>query len=169
MTTANTETKCSFCIRGPSLCKYSSICNEDRGYDKFHPITLTLQEDTNAEGLIKTEEPKDKIKVELPTQQVKPGASADYYTLPAGATQLQDLIAFRDMNAQLGEIFRAAYRYGQPGHHSSRERDLRKIIFYAQAELDRLEKYTKQVNPSLSEKQLVSAYPIAYLEKEGGV
>lgn len=68
------------------------------------------------------------------------GSSADYYVLPPGAAQLQDLISFRNMNAQLGEIFRAAYRYGQ-GHHSPRERDLRKIIFYAQAELDRLEKY----------------------------
>lgn len=68
------------------------------------------------------------------------GSSADYYVLPPGAAQLQDLISFRDMNAQLGEIFRAAYRYGQ-GHHSPRERDLRKIIFYAQAELERLEKY----------------------------
>lgn len=73
------------------------------------------------------------------------GSSADYYVIPSevlppGAEQLQDLISFRNMNAQLGEIFRAAYRYGQ-GHHSPRERDLRKIIFYAQAELDRLEKY----------------------------
>lgn len=68
------------------------------------------------------------------------GSSADYYTLPVGASQLQDLISFRNMNAQMGEIFRACYRYGQD-HHSSRERDLKKIIFYAQAELDRLEKY----------------------------
>lgn len=68
------------------------------------------------------------------------GSTADYYVLPEGATQLQDLISFRNMNAQLGEIQRAVYRYGQ-GHHSSRERDLKKIIFYAQAELDRLEKY----------------------------
>jgi hypothetical protein len=68
------------------------------------------------------------------------GSTADYYTLPEGATELQDLIASRDMNAQMGEIFRACYRYGQ-GHHSPRERDLKKIIFYAQAELDRLEKY----------------------------
>lgn len=68
------------------------------------------------------------------------GSTADYYVLPEGAKQLQDLIAFRDMNAQVGEIFRATYRYGQ-GHHSSRERDLKKIIFYAQAELERLEKY----------------------------
>lgn len=68
------------------------------------------------------------------------GSSADYYVLPEGATQLQDLISFRNMNAQMGEIFRACYRYGQ-GHHSPRERDLKKIIFYAQAELTRLEMY----------------------------
>jgi hypothetical protein len=73
------------------------------------------------------------------------GSTADYYVLPEGATQLQDLISFRDMNAQLGEIFRACYRYGQ-GHHSPRERDLKKIIFYAQAELDRLEKYSPKIN-----------------------
>lgn len=139
MTTTNPKTQCSFCIRGPNPCQHSSICNEEKGYSKFHPITL--QETTNADGLIKAEKSQDEIKAKLPTQQIKPGASADYYTLPAGATQLQDLIAFRDMNAQLGEIFRAAYRYGQPGHHSSKERDLRKIIFYAQAELTRLEKY----------------------------
>src|SRR5690625_876608 len=62
------------------------------------------------------------------------GSTADYYQLPAGATELQDLISHRDMNFQIGNIFKACYRYGQ-AHHSSRERDLRKIIFYARAEL----------------------------------
>ena len=37
----------------------------------------------------------------------------------------------------MGEIFRSTYRYGQVAH-SEKERDLRKIIFYANAELDRL-------------------------------
>ena len=68
------------------------------------------------------------------------GSSADYYKLPRRATQLQDLIAFRNMNAQMGEIFRATYRYGAC-KHSPKERDLRKIIFYAKAELNRLKKY----------------------------
>ena len=68
------------------------------------------------------------------------GSTANYYELPPEATELQDLIAFRDMNAQMGEIFRACYRYGLVGH-SPRKRDLKKIIFYAQAELDRLAKY----------------------------
>jgi hypothetical protein len=68
------------------------------------------------------------------------GSTADYYVLPAGATELQDIIAAHNMNAQMGEIGRAWVRYGRCPH-SPRERDLKKIIFYAQAELDRLEKY----------------------------
>lgn len=72
------------------------------------------------------------------------GSTASYYELPKGATELQDLISARDMNAQMGEIFRACYRYGRVAH-SPRERDLRKIIFYAKAELSRLEKYGLEV------------------------
>jgi len=68
------------------------------------------------------------------------GSTADYYVLPDGATELQDIIAAHNMNAQMGEIGRAWMRYGRCPH-SPRERDLKKIIFYAQAELDRLEKY----------------------------
>lgn len=68
------------------------------------------------------------------------GSSADYYVLPEGATQLQDLISARDMNAQDGEMFRALYRKGRCSH-SSRLREAKKVLFYAQAEVDRLEKY----------------------------
>jgi len=67
------------------------------------------------------------------------GSTADYYELPAGATQLQDLISHRDMNAQLGEIFRAAYRYGIASH-SGKLRDAKKIKFYIDAEIKRLER-----------------------------
>ena len=73
-------------------------------------------------------------------EKVSDGSSADYYKLPKNAKQLQDLIAFRDMNAQVGEIFRATFRYGQCPH-SSKERELNKIIFYARAEIARLKKY----------------------------
>jgi len=65
------------------------------------------------------------------------GSTADYYELPPDATQLQDLISARDMNAQIGEIFRACYRYGLASH-SDKLRDAKKILFYAQAEVDRL-------------------------------
>lgn len=67
------------------------------------------------------------------------GSTADYYVLPEGATQLQDLISHRDMNSQIGEIFRACYRYGIVSH-SDKMRDAKKIRFYAQAEIERLEK-----------------------------
>ena len=65
------------------------------------------------------------------------GSTADYYTLPEGATELQALISANDMNAQIGEIFRACYRYGRCPH-SPKLRDIRKILFYAQAEEKRL-------------------------------
>lgn len=67
------------------------------------------------------------------------GSTADYYVLPEGATQLQDLISHRNMNAQIGEIIRACYRYGMASH-SDMLRDAKKIRFYAQAEVERLEK-----------------------------
>ena len=66
------------------------------------------------------------------------GSTADYYQLPAGATELQDLISHRNMNAQDGEIFRAIYRKGRASH-SDELRDARKVLFYAKAEVARLE------------------------------
>ena len=67
------------------------------------------------------------------------GSTADYYELPSGATELQDLISHRNLNAQDGEIFRAIYRKGRASH-SDELRDARKVLFYAQAEVKRLEK-----------------------------
>jgi len=66
------------------------------------------------------------------------GSTASYYELPEGAKELQDLISFKDMNAQMGEIFRGTYRYGQAAH-SDRLRDAKKIKFYIDAEIKRLE------------------------------
>lgn len=66
------------------------------------------------------------------------GSTASYYQLPTGANQLQDLISHRNMNAQMGEIFRATYRYGLASH-SDQLRDAKKIKFYAEAEIKRLE------------------------------
>lgn len=65
------------------------------------------------------------------------GSTASYYELPEGAYELQHLISHRDMNAQIGEIFRACYRYGRASH-SDQLRDAKKILFYAQAEVERL-------------------------------
>lgn len=67
------------------------------------------------------------------------GSTASYYELPSGATELQHLISHKDMNSQIGEIFRACYRYGQASH-SDKLRDAKKIQFYINAEIERLEK-----------------------------
>ena len=72
-------------------------------------------------------------------KEVSDGSTASYYELPPDAKELQDLISAKNMNAQIGEIFRACYRYGQVAH-SPEIRDIKKILFYANAELKRLEK-----------------------------
>lgn len=79
----------------------------------------------------------DEIEATPPTTVTSDGSTASYYELPVGATELQHLISHRDMNAQIGEIFRACYRYGIASH-SDRLRDARKIKFYIDAEIERL-------------------------------
>ena len=65
--------------------------------------------------------------------------------LPEAATELQHLISYKDMNAQIGEIFRACYRYGEVAH-SEKLRDAKKIKFYADAEVERLEALELRMN-----------------------
>ena len=77
--------------------------------------------------------------VEVVTPKVSDGSTASYYELPKGAEELQDLISHKNMNAQIGEVFRACYRYGEVSH-SDMLRDANKIKFYAEAEIKRLEK-----------------------------
>lgn len=67
------------------------------------------------------------------------GSTASYYELPKDATELQHLISAKNMNAQIGEIFRACYRYGEVSH-SPELRDAKKIKFYIDAEIERLTK-----------------------------
>lgn len=69
---------------------------------------------------------------------VSDGSTASYYELPNGSSELQDLISHRNMNAQDGEIFRAIYRKGLASH-SDELRDAKKVLFYAKAEVARLE------------------------------
>lgn len=67
------------------------------------------------------------------------GWSSEYYKLPEGAVELQDLIEYRAMNFSVGNIFKAAYRLGHKDGTDA-EYDLRKIIWFAQRELDRIAK-----------------------------
>jgi len=62
------------------------------------------------------------------------GGSTDYYKIPPGAKDLQDLIEFKSMNFARGNIFKAIYRMQDKG---SLEYDLNKIIWFAERELNR--------------------------------
>lgn len=62
------------------------------------------------------------------------GGSTDYYKLPRNATDIMDLIEYRNMNFSMGNIFKACYRMGECDH-SDKIRELNKIIWFAQREL----------------------------------
>ncbi len=65
------------------------------------------------------------------------GKSTSYYDLPPGAKDLGDLIEFKDMNFNVGNIFKASYRLGEK-EGNDLSYDLNKIIYFAQRELARI-------------------------------
>ena len=81
----------------------------------------------------------DQTKRKVQELAVSDGSTASYYELPKDATELQHLISDKNMNAQIGEIFRSCYRYGESSH-SDALRDAKKIKFYIDAEIARLER-----------------------------
>ena len=78
-------------------------------------------------------------------KEASDGSTAHYYELPKSAKELQHLISHKNMNAQIGEIFRACYRYGEV-EHSPCLRDAKKIKFYIDAEIERLEQFNNKEN-----------------------
>lgn len=65
--------------------------------------------------------------------------TSTYYKLPAHATELRHLIAHKNMNFHVGNIFKAAYRLGEKEGIDHRY-DLNKIITMAQFELEELDR-----------------------------
>jgi hypothetical protein len=70
------------------------------------------------------------------TKIASDGGSTDYYKLPDGAKELLDLIEHKQMNFNVGNIFKAAYRLGEKAGNDL-SYDLKKIIFFAERELAR--------------------------------
>ncbi len=66
------------------------------------------------------------------------GWSTSYYELPRGASELQDLIEYRQMNFSVGNIFKAAYRLGRKDGATTLY-DLNKIKWYVNREIIRIE------------------------------
>jgi hypothetical protein len=65
------------------------------------------------------------------------GGSTSYYDIPQGAKDIGDLVEYKNMNFNVGNIFKAAYRLGEKDGNDLAY-DLRKIIYFAQRELNRL-------------------------------
>ena len=65
------------------------------------------------------------------------GEATDYYKLPEWATELRHLMQYKNMNFDVGNIFKASYRLGEKDG-IDHEYDLMKIIFFAQSELERV-------------------------------
>ena len=101
----------------------------------YKPVNTS---DTTSPAPLATKKKSTSLPLERALRLVSDGSTATYYELPKDAKELQDLISHKDMNAQIGEIFRACYRYGEVAH-SKRLRDAKKIKFYAEAEIKRLE------------------------------
>lgn len=93
--------------------------------------------------LVMHEEYSRQQRLNMGIKERSDGSSASYYELPGNARELQDLISDKNMNAQIGEIFRECYRYGRASH-SDEMRGIKKILFYAKAELVRLQNLEKQ-------------------------
>ena len=70
------------------------------------------------------------------------GGSTSYYELPEGASELQDLIEHKEMNFAVGNMFKACYRLGQK-QGGDAEYDLKKIIWFAERELARMQSSVK--------------------------
>lgn len=65
------------------------------------------------------------------------GGSTNYYDVPEGTKDLGDLVEYKNMNFNVGNIFKAAYRLGEK-EGTDKSYDLKKIIYFAQRELNRL-------------------------------
>lgn len=67
------------------------------------------------------------------------GGSTDYYKLSPKWKDLQDIIEDRDMNFAQGNILKVAFTFNAGRHQSATyERELNKIIWFAQRELQRI-------------------------------
>jgi hypothetical protein len=67
------------------------------------------------------------------------GGKTDYYDLPKEAEDIQDLIEHKSMSWNIANIFKACYRLGSQDH-SSAERDLNKMMYFIQRQIDLIQK-----------------------------
>ena len=65
------------------------------------------------------------------------GGASSYYDLPEWCKTAGDIIRYKKMSYEIANIFKASFRYGEKDG-AEKEYDLRKIIYFAQKELEYL-------------------------------
>jgi hypothetical protein len=103
---------------------------------KLDEMEYMLHDDHNDDHMPPHLRLKESIK-EL--EGIPGGSTPSQYQLPDNATDLQDLIEYRQMNFAMGNIFKACYRSGNCSH-SDLLRDINKVLWFAEREKKRLEK-----------------------------
>ena len=74
------------------------------------------------------------------------GGTTDYYQLDPQWEQVQDIIESRQMNFSQGNILKAALCFNTKRHDGTNyERELNKIIWFAQRELQRIQTPKSQI------------------------
>jgi hypothetical protein len=74
----------------------------------------------------------------MKNKQESNGGASSYYELPLRATQLQDLIEFKNMNANRKEVFKASWRVDSKQGIDSIY-DWNKMVYFALREIGRLQ------------------------------
>ena len=108
---------------------YCNYCGKNTGYD----INGNFSNSYSNKGLVGPQANTDLDK----KIRSDGGGSQNYYDLPPGAEQLQDLIDYRNMNGNIKDIFKSCYRSGLK-QGTSEEYDARKRVYYSLRELGRL-------------------------------
>jgi hypothetical protein len=99
--------------------------------------TIDVETSNGLWRLVETRQYIDPFHIQHATPSPKSnGGSTDYYDIPAGAKDLQDLIEHRGMNFAEGNVFKAVYRLGKKTG-TDRAYDWNKIIWFAHRELQR--------------------------------
>ena len=122
---------------------------KDYGFKRFKQAVESFNEKLNA-GL----EPRDKsvftplmpsvLKAAKIANSANNGGTTDYYQIQPNWKQAQDIIEARDMNFSQGNILKAAFCFNTPRHSGTDyERELNKIIWFAQRELERIQSITE--------------------------
>ena len=113
---------------------------EDITTDAKQESTETNEEQDLA-PLYEEDETPDITTSQEPQQDdsVNNGGATSYYDLPDGATCCNDIIMWRNMNYNQGNIFKSAFCFNQGRHTGTDDlRELNKIIYFAQQEKARL-------------------------------